>query len=502
MMGNIGSRALLLKALCPDARIILTIRRQPEYFISVFKYFQTLRRKHLGRQLCYIENMLNIQRNTLAGSICLHHGIPCGIQTQIAYSMTPIHKRYFDRASRHFIAVDLSWLRLVDLYRQLFGDDNVLVIPQEIWSAEPYTGIRLLSDFTGETVDPPEHKLYRREHTSARNCRIFRSTEHEKAFLDFVLKVNHASNRRLARTLPYVDLDEYGYTACPDEQPCWIQYGRRGTRRLHLPDRWLQHAGQLRTRLQQHGIKTTLSRSVARHAGYARLAAKKALRRIYRIYAILSDRLRGVDFEHMESIRTLGLDASQCRQYESSKISELQKVFATIDLPEDCTAIDFGSGKGRVVWWLTKHPAIKKVIGVEISARLCLIAERNLQKLRASGYEILNTDARDVPDRVLDAGVLFYFYNPFGEQVFKKLAARIEQSLQRQPRKAWLVYFNPLHETLLRRSRLFTPAGRFSNRFSYADTVIYTAEQQAHTDSGRHIRKRQAKSHNTATAGH
>jgi hypothetical protein len=107
MMGNVGSRALILKKALPNAKILLTIRRQPEYFISIFSYFQQLERWHLNGKMRSIKNMLNVTDPIT--SMRIHHrwGVPLGMEIERKLATYSIDEKYFNRHWRNFMVAAL-----------------------------------------------------------------------------------------------------------------------------------------------------------------------------------------------------------------------------------------------------------------------------------------------------------------------------------------------------------------------------------------------------------
>ncbi|MES4903980.1 MULTISPECIES: class I SAM-dependent methyltransferase [unclassified Streptomyces] len=103
---------------------------------------------------------------------------------------------------------------------------------------------------------------------------------------------------------------------------------------------------------------------------------------------------------------------------------------------EDMSFVDFGCGKGRVLFVAADFP-FRRVIGVEFSSELCEIARKNAASYSAKvsnerPIDVVCRDARDfeIPD---DAG-FFYFYEPFSAAVTERVLDNIEASLARAPR--------------------------------------------------------------------
>lgn len=119
------SNARKTKAIFPDARILITVRRQQSIALSMFREYI------LGN-----------------GTLPIKSFVGTG---QEALSFTSILRPEFllyDRAIRH--------------YQELFGADRVLVLPQEMLASDPKGYVSLLSSFVGR--GGLTASLHRREH--------------------------------------------------------------------------------------------------------------------------------------------------------------------------------------------------------------------------------------------------------------------------------------------------------------------------------------------------
>lgn len=106
--------------------------------------------------------------------------------------------------------------------------------------------------------------------------------------------------------------------------------------------------------------------------------------------------------------------------------------------------IDIGCGKGAAILLATRYN-FKKYIGVELSPLLAEECHKNIQKFtrkKKISYIIYNRDATTYEIR--DDINVFYFFNPFGPPVLKKVLNNIELSLKRNPRKIIILYFNAM----------------------------------------------------------
>jgi hypothetical protein len=116
--------------------------------------------------------------------------------------------------------------------------------------------------------------------------------------------------------------------------------------------------------------------------------------------------------------------------------------------PADCTFIDIGCGKGRVLM-LASRRGFRRVLGVDPVAKLCRAAEQNLQTWSKRWPETRPIQVRceDARGMSWPAGdLVLYAYNPFNE----KSMDRMMRSLPRN-RRVWLAYVNPLFAAPVRR---------------------------------------------------
>ncbi len=133
--------------------------------------------------------------------------------------------------------------------------------------------------------------------------------------------------------------------------------------------------------------------------------------------------------------------------YQPCPFDRLEKIIDCLKLNNDDIFIDFGSGKGRVIF-LVAMRRLKKVIGVEYNANMVDAARRNLNKLKLNKtpIEIINADAAtfDVKN-----GTAFFLFNPFGAKTLAKIVENIKNSLIANPRKICIVYCYPVYRYLL-----------------------------------------------------
>lgn len=139
--------------------------------------------------------------------------------------------------------------------------------------------------------------------------------------------------------------------------------------------------------------------------------------------------------------------------YEAAPYRRLKKIINYLRLSSEDVFIDFGSGKGRVVFFAAMQK-IKKAIGVEVNRDLVAIAKNNLNSLKSdsisvsTAIEFINSDvsAFDIKE-----GNIFFLFNPFGYKTLITIIENIKKSLIISPREIRIVYLNPIHRNLLDR---------------------------------------------------
>ena len=97
--------------------------------------------------------------------------------------------------------------------------------------------------------------------------------------------------------------------------------------------------------------------------------------------------------------------------------------------------------------------AFREVRGLEYSPVLCRVAEQNCRRYFARCspdvvFQVLQSDAREYDIR--DDETVFFLFNPFGPVILRQVIENIQKSLLENPRKAWIVYLNPLHREVVK----------------------------------------------------
>lgn len=131
--------------------------------------------------------------------------------------------------------------------------------------------------------------------------------------------------------------------------------------------------------------------------------------------------------------------------YEPTAYSVLLRLAERGYIKEENTLIDYGCGKGRVSFLLSRRTGCR-TIGIEFNEDIYEAAVRNLESYRGDRGRItfVNTDAEhfDVPveaDR-------FYFFNPFSVSILYPVLERIYASYYEEPRRMYLFFYYPSAE--------------------------------------------------------
>ncbi len=133
--------------------------------------------------------------------------------------------------------------------------------------------------------------------------------------------------------------------------------------------------------------------------------------------------------------------------YQPTPYQLLKKMADYLKLNPEDVFIDFGCGKGRVIFFMATQK-LKKVVGIELRKELVDIAKRNFKNLKLNNtfVEIIN---EDVANFDIGDGTIFFMFNPFGTETLAKIVGKIKESLVTNPRKIRIVYYSPAHRNLL-----------------------------------------------------
>jgi SAM-dependent methyltransferase len=203
-----------------------------------------------------------------------------------------------------------------------------------------------------------------------------------------------------------------------------------------------------RASLRQRGLVGTLKRPIGLFFYY------------YLTRAGRKERLERSEFDSKFDVQTDGkiplwkLDVSSAtslyeRRYEPTPspqmfLDPLTKL--NIDY-KDFIFVDLGAGKGRALLLASLFP-FKKIIGVEFAPELVRAAQENLAKpgnsrRKCHEVDLLCMDAADY--RLPDERAVIYMYEPFDENIMRRVLGNIRECRQANPKELYVIYVNPVH---------------------------------------------------------
>lgn len=149
-------------------------------------------------------------------------------------------------------------------------------------------------------------------------------------------------------------------------------------------------------------------------------------------------------------IKTMGRDDSKSDQYrypyEPTPYSVLQRLANSGLIRKNNTLLDYGCGKGRVDFFLSYQTRCHS-IGVEYDERIYEKAMENQKEAVAKGR--VSFSLADAEQYVVSEQVdRVYFFNPFSEELLKKVMARIMESYYKCPRQILCFFYYPSDEYL------------------------------------------------------
>ena len=167
-----------------------------------------------------------------------------------------------------------------------------------------------------------------------------------------------------------------------------------------------------------------------------------------------TDTMRWVD---RSEISTHSGNKAHSAPYRATKVRPLLALLRQLDLPRECVFVDIGSGKGRVLLIASMY-GFSKVVGIEFSGPLCLLARRNIDTFRKrvalpAPIEVIEADAVKYTFPFNES--VIFMYNPFDASILKRVVDNLRESLRSSPRKIWLIYNTPMHHDIIAGSGLF-----------------------------------------------
>lgn len=177
---------------------------------------------------------------------------------------------------------------------------------------------------------------------------------------------------------------------------------------------------------------------------------------------------------NLDKLTLAGEESEQNHHYQGASYYILFSIFNKLPIEtKQFPFIDYGCGKGRALF-VAEQCGFTKLIGVDIAKELIDNGNENkkayLLKNKESQITFLFEDATKyaIP---IDAQV-FYFFNPFGEDILEKVILNIKNSIKNNPRKIYCIYLNPKYKAVFDKNGFEVFYTEKNKR--YLEGIIYT----------------------------
>ena len=148
--------------------------------------------------------------------------------------------------------------------------------------------------------------------------------------------------------------------------------------------------------------------------------------------------------------------------YQPTDPADFSQMMAALPIDfREFTFIDIGSGKGRTLLMASEYP-FQTIVGVELMEELHRAAQENIACFqsrtdRANARQTVDARQTMIDSVCMDARafvfpetpLVVYLFNPLPEAALRRVVQNLEQSWRQTPRPVWVVYHNPLLDTVL-----------------------------------------------------
>jgi SAM-dependent methyltransferase len=188
-----------------------------------------------------------------------------------------------------------------------------------------------------------------------------------------------------------------------------------------------------------------------------------------------------IELDRLKTINIKGDNIHHSSIYQACNYYILEKGFEFLEnIKENNNLVDFGCGKGRAIAVAANY-GFAKITGIDFAKALCVAAEKNVRKKKllfpSTSFTIICEDVINYeiePDQHV-----FFFFNPFDEVIMLAVVKNILSSLRAKPRKAWIMYANPVHK------EIFLSAGfveeYYLRKLKYLELSILSKEPEEET---------------------
>lgn len=160
------------------------------------------------------------------------------------------------------------------------------------------------------------------------------------------------------------------------------------------------------------------------------------------------NRLRNLAWERWLGISTRGVvevGHPDSTHYAAMGYAGIHRTLEALDIANDDVFVDIGCGKGRVLCCAARSP-VNKVVGVDLSARLCEEARANVRRARGLRAPVeIHTGLADQFD--YGECSVYFLFSPFGAETMRRVLMKIHAD--RRGRPVRIAYANPSHQEAL-----------------------------------------------------
>jgi len=177
---------------------------------------------------------------------------------------------------------------------------------------------------------------------------------------------------------------------------------------------------------------------------------------------------------NLDKLTLAGDNSAQNHHYQGASYYILFSIFDKLPLEiKSSPFVDFGCGKGRALF-VAEQCGFTHLIGVDIAKELIDEANANLlkykRKLQTSVIQFVFNDATTF--QIPNNACVFYFFNPFGNEVLQLVLNNMKESVKHHPRKIYCLYLNPKYKTVFDEAG-FTILFEEKNK-RYLEAIVYT----------------------------
>ena len=152
---------------------------------------------------------------------------------------------------------------------------------------------------------------------------------------------------------------------------------------------------------------------------------------------------------------------------------------------EDFVFVDFGSGLGRVLLLASEYP-FRAIRGVEFSPDLHRVACDNIRSYRSQTQkckDIVSICQDAAEYKIPEEKAVLYLYNPFLAPVMAKVMSNLNESLLKNPREIYLIYYSPEARDTVDGSPVFRLIHQSSSYCVYRSETADCRQQAGNTDA-------------------